>query len=486
MKALVRNQIEGDREFPIRILQFGGGNFLRAFTGWMVEILNEVTDFGGDIAVVKPTARGSYSRLKQQQGLYHVLLKGIKDGQEVAETKRIHCIRDIVNPYAQWNEYLRLAELPTIRFVISNTTEAGIKFDPDAEMNGKVPEGFPAKLTLWLYHRYRFFNGEKRRGCIFLPCELIEDNGIRLSECVLQHAGAWDLEDGFAEWLRSANFFCNTLVDRIVSGFPEEAVPVLHQQLGFLDNLLVSGEYYHSWVIQGPGFLPTEWPTAQTDLNVLFVENLRPYREMKVRILNATHSIMVPVGCLMGLRFVHECMQDEALFYFLQTMLSEEISPTLDLPVKEVKTFREATFNRFQNPSLNHRLESIALNSMAKFNTRVIPVLMAYFHKFGRLPQRIVLSLAAQICFYRGSMTGEEFTLTDSPETLSFFNEVWKSYDPTPDGASVLVSKVLSNHGLWSFNLADIPGLHRQLASCIYLIESKGMAIALTGDGVTE
>jgi tagaturonate reductase len=480
MKPLVRNAINDNREYPLRILQFGGGNFLRAFTGWMVEVLNEETAFNGDIAIIKPTPRGSYRQLRQQQGLYYVVLRGIKGGQAVSETKRIHCVREIVNPYTQWKEYLQLAELQSIRFIFSNTTEAGIQFDSKAEKSENPPAGFPAKLTLWLYHRYQYFKGDKERGCIILPCELIEENGRKLYECIHRHALAWKLEAGFMDWLITANFFCNTLVDRIVSGFPGELSSSLHEQLGFRDELLVSGEYYHSWLIEGPEFIKNELPFEQSGLNVRFVGNLEAYREMKVRILNGSHTLMVAVGYLMGFRFVHECMRDEAMFNFLETMLGEEICPTLEMPAGEVSAFMEDTISRFRNPYLNHQLMSIALNSMAKLNTRVLPVLLDYFRRHGDLPPRIVLSIAALFCFYRGNVGGMEIELNDSAETILFFKEIWKRYHSSPEGARILVSEILSNPSLWAVDLAGIPGLSGQLAGCVYRIESKGMAGALT------
>ena len=472
MKALTRNQIETTPEFPLRILQFGGGNFLRAFTGWMVEVLNEETSFGGNIAVVKPTKQGSYSKLKRQDGLYHVLLWGIKDGGEFTEIKRIHCIREIVNPYTAWDTYLKLAEIESIRFVVSNTTEAGIRFDPNAENSGKVPSGFPAKLTLWLYHRYRFFKGDKSAGCYILPCELIEDNGTQLYSCILKHAKNWGFEDGFTDWLKTSNYFCNTLVDRIVSGFPHKIAYEFYNQTGFCDELLVAGEYYHSWVIEGPEMLRDELPVENTPMNVQFVEDLEPYREMKVRILNASHSIMVPIGCLMGLNFVHECMEEKLLTQFLRRMITEEICPTLELPSKDVMAFAEATLSRFQNPRLNHRLMSIALNSMTKFNTRVIPVFLAYYHNFGKLPVCIVLALAAQICFYRHA---EDKGIPDSPETIAFIRSIWNAYDQTEKGAGKVVSGILSGPNLWAAELVRVPGLHQALGSFVFRIASEGI-----------
>ncbi|MDX1328061.1 MAG: tagaturonate reductase, partial [Arenibacter sp.] len=265
MQTLNRNNIDhSTAPLPTKILQFGGGNFLRAFVDWMVQVLNEKTDFNAGVAIVKPTDYGDYQELKDQFGLFTVVLDGIKNGQQIQEIKRVDCVNSIINPYSEWERYLELAKDPQLRFVVSNTTEAGIKFNPEDSFNDSPPKEFPAKLTLFLYHRFQFFNGDPTKGLILLPCELIENNGLVLQKAVLKYAKHWELGSEFTSWISTANHFCSSLVDRIVSGYPKDRANAIEEELGYKDPMMVAGEYYHSWVIQAPASVQKELPFAQT------------------------------------------------------------------------------------------------------------------------------------------------------------------------------------------------------------------------------
>lgn len=476
---LNRTTITEARPNPIRILQFGGGNFLRAFAGWMVEVLNEETGFSSDIVIVKPTAGGSYGDLKEQQGLYHVVLQGIRDGIPVTEIKRIHCVRKVLSPYEDWENYLKLAESPSICLIVSNTTEAGIVYNPAARADECPPQGFPAKLAVWLYHRFRHFGGDPAKGCVILPCELIEDNGRKLLGYIRQHAVAWQLDQGFTDWVNQANFFCNTLVDRIVSGYPADLAAGLHKELGYQDKLLVAGEYYHSWIIQGPDFLPERLPVTRTPLNIRFVDDLNPYRTMKVRILNGAHTMMVPVGYLLGLRYVHECLQDPGMKAYLEALLRDEICPVIDFPGLDTTAYGKEVFARFQNPYIKHELVSIALNAMPKFVTRVLPTIADYDQRYHQAPKRIIFSLAALICFYKGAVNGEYIPLKDDRVTLEFFRGLWAGYSPSPENALELVKQVLNFEHIWGTSATILQGSAKQLADYVYLIETMGMKEAM-------
>lgn len=478
-KPLNRTTITDATPNPIRIMQFGGGNFLRAFAGWMVEVLNEETGFRSDIAIVKPTPGSSYGALKEQQGLYHVLLQGIKDGVPVTEVKRIHCVREILSPYEDWERYLELAESPDICLIISNTTEAGIVYDPAARADESPPEGFPAKLAVWLYHRYRHFGGDPAKGCVILPCELIEDNGRKLLEYIRQHALAWQLAPGFTTWLNRANFFCNTLVDRIVSGYPADLAAGLQEELGYQDKLLVAGEDYHSWIIQGPAFLRERLPGTQTPLNIRFADDLNPYRTMKVRILNGAHILMVPVGYLLGLRYVHECLHDPGMKAYLEALLRDEICPVIDLPGMDAEAFGKEVLGRFRNPYIKHELLSIALNAMPKFVSRVLPTITDYHQRHHRAPKRIIFSLAALLYFYKGAINGEDIPLKDDPVTIDFFRGVWAGYEPSPENARELVNQVLNFEHVWGTSGTILQASAKQLADYLYLIETRGMKEAM-------
>ncbi len=479
IKPLNRTIITDAPPNPTRILQFGGGNFLRAFAGWMVEILNEETSFRGDVVIVKPTATGSYTDLQEQQGLYHVVLQGFKKGKLLTEIKRIHCVRTVLSPYDDWKQFLELAESPDICLIVSNTTEAGIIYNRTARKDETPPEGFPAKLAIWLYHRYRHFGGDPDRGCVVLPCELIEDNGRVLLDCITQHAGAWQFEQGFIDWLKKANYFCNTLVDRIVSGYPEDMAAGLQKEQGFQDKLLVAGEYYHSWIIQGPDLIPKRLPATKTPLNIRFVNDLGPYRTMKVRILNGAHTLMVPVGFLLGLRYVHDCLQDPGMKAYLETMLRDEICSVIDLPGKEAAAFLNEVLSRFQNHFIKHELLSIALNAMPKFITRVLPSITDYHERHHRFPKRIIFSFAALLCFYKGSVNGKKIPLKDDPVTLDFFRGLWADYSPSPESALELVRKALNFQYLWGTSATGLQASAQQLADYLYLIETKGVREAM-------
>lgn len=479
MHPLNRKTTTEERDIPLKIMQFGGGNFLRAFVDWMVDVLNKETTFNGGIAIVKPTGGGDYSELKAQDGLFTVILDGIKKGELVAEQSLVTSIQQVVNCYTEWETYLDLAKNPDVRFIISNTTEAGIKFSEEDKFEDEPPTEFPAKLTIWLHQRFRYFEGDSAKGCIFLPCELIENNGGALKKCVLAYADSWQLENEFIEWIESDNHFCSTLVDRIVSGYPKDRAEKIQKELGYEDKLLVAGEYYHSWVIQGPVTLQKELPFSQTDLNVEFVDDLGPYREMKVRILNGAHTSMVPVGYLAGIRLVSEAMDDKEVSGFVASLLLEEAITTLDFPVEVKRKFVADVLDRFRNPLLKHQLISISLNSTSKFTARLLPTLKDYFAKEGKLPKRIVFGLSALIRFYKGEIDGESIPLKDDQDVLAFFAMQWNKYDSNELSFSELSQSILSNTSIWKEDLTTFDGLVESVSGNLDAIDKKGIHSAL-------
>jgi len=479
MQPLNRATAGRAQKYPTKILQFGAGNFLRAFVDWMIDILNDQTDFGGGVAVVKPTNRGNYQDLQDQQGLFHVDLNGTEAGILVSEQKLVSCINRVINPYQDWEQYLQLAEDPSVRFIISNTTEAGINFSEIDGKTDKPPNEFPAKLALWLFRRFTFFEGDPNRGCIVLPCELIPENGKALRLCILQYAKLWDLGDRFADWISNHNYFCDTLVDRIVSGYPSDRVDGIKKSLGFDDKMIVSGEKYHSWIIQGPDFLNDELPFGQTNLMVKFVNDLNPYREMKVRILNGAHTAMVPVGVLVGLETVGQVMEQSMTASFVDDLLADEIGPTLEAPQAEVGLFVNNTLDRFRNPYMQHKLMSIALNSVSKFRVRLLPTLENYHKVHRKLPRRIVFSLAALICMYRGHCGDLKIKLNDDPEVLSIFRRHWQDADSSETSVENMTGRILSEKSLWGLDLTQYPGLQELAVEYIMNIEDLGALGAL-------
>jgi tagaturonate reductase len=459
LKQLNRKNIPGSESRPVKVIQFGEGNFLRAFADWIIDILNEKTDFNGAVTIVQPLPNGMGTALNKQDGLYHVVLNGIRNGALVRETRLIQCVKEVINPYTDTAAFLSAAENEHLRFIISNTTEAGIIFSDKDTDPGALPSTFPGKLTSFLYRRFQFFNGSPERGLIFLPCELIDRNGFNLRDTILRYIQHWQLPDTFRSWIESHNIFCNTLVDRIVPGFPVDAITEIRSEIGFDDKLVVKAEPFHLWVIEAPESVSREFPVDKASLEVKFVDDLTPYRTRKVRILNGAHTAMVPIAYLKGLRTVQEMVEDTFTGDLLRRLVFEEIIPTLDLPQEELKSFADDVLERFRNPFIRHELISIALNSVSKFKVRVLPSLLTYRKRKGELPSLLVTSLASLMVFYRGEYNGIAIPLNDSPEILSFFSAAWKNPDST-----ATVRTILANVALWDQDLTQVDGLEKAVA----------------------
>lgn len=464
-------------KLPVRVLQFGEGNFLRAFVDWIIHRMNQQLNFQSGVSVVQPIAQGMVDMLNAQDGLYTLYLNGIKNGTAVSEHEVIDCIQRAVSPYTDFSAYLAEAENPDLRFIFSNTTEAGITFNSSDRPEDMPPASFPGKLTALLYHRYRHFLGANDKGCIIIPCELIEKNGETLRDTLLQQASHWNLEEGFSKWLTASNIFCNTLVDRIVPGYPRDRMAEIQAELGYTDNLVVEGEQFHLWVIEGPAQAQAEFPADKAGLNVLFTDDMTPYRTRKVRILNGAHTVMVPVAYLYGEEAVRQTVEHPVLGKYVRETLFEEIIPTLDLPEAELAQFAEDVIDRFRNPFIHHLLLSISLNSISKFKTRVLPSLLTYVDRQGNLPRRLIFSLAATIVFYRGKRNETAIPLNDNQEYLEFFAGVWGEWETTGD-THLLAEKVLKLTSAWGKDLTEISGMTALLGEYISSIMTKGIESA--------
>ncbi len=450
-------------QMPTRVLQFGGGNFIRGFVDWMIDILNQETDFNGGVLIIKPTNNGDYNLLKNQNGRFHILTRGISQDQIISDSHYVQCINRIIHPYNEWSEFLSTSKISEIRFIISNTTESGIRYKEENFNSSQCPEEFPAKLTHWLYARWRHFKGTEDKGCIFLPTELIEQNATALQDCILQHIDNWNLENDFKHWVLQNNHFYNTLVDRIVPGYPRE---IELQEDVKDDPLLVMVEPYHLWAIEAPIKITEEIPFDQTKLNVVFTEDLKQYREMKIRILNGAHTAMVPIGYLAGLDTVLDTINDEQIGVFVQKLIYEEILPTLTYPIEEKEKYASDVLDRLRNPNIKHNLLSISLNSIAKFKHRLLPSLIDYQRITGPLPERIVASLAALIIFYRGKRKDQIIPLKDTPSNLENLESLWAKWEDDKNTKS-LADKVLSNCKFWDRDLRTIAGLSDRLTAKI-------------------
>lgn len=470
---------------PERIIQFGEGNFLRAFIDWMVHEMNDKADFRTSAVLVQPIEKGMIDTLNEQDGLYTLVLKGLRNGTSVKETHLIQSVSRGVNPYADFEGYLKLAENPDMRFIISNTTEAGIAFSAEDKPDLKPPRTFPGKLTVLLYHRFKTFGNDASKGFILLPCELIDRNGDNLKKCVLQYCDLWGLGDEFKSWLTSANVFCNTLVDRIVPGYSAETAKEIATMTNYEDKLVVEGEPFHLWVIEGPEWIKNEIPAQKSGLNVLFVNDMTPYRTRKVRILNGAHTVLTPVAYLSGIETVREGVEHPQVGNFLKQTLAEEIIPTLDLPTDELVAFATSVDERFRNPFIRHLLMSIALNSVSKFKARVLPSLVEYYKRKGALPSRICFSLAALIAFYRGKNGDQVISLKDEDYVLALFKELWDSYNGTRSSEEHMVSVFLKDKTLWDEDLTAIPGLTSLVSTYLHDILKLGMPQALENFMIT-
>lgn len=470
MKQLNRTNVQANK-YPERIIQFGEGNFLRAFADWIIFNMNQKAGFNSSVVIVQPLEIGMVNMLNEQDGLYHVNLQGLQNGKEVDSIQLIDVVSRGLNPYAQYDEFLKLAEIPEMRFVISNTTEAGIAFAPSCKLEDAPAKSYPGKLTQLLFNRFNVFNGAMDKGLIIFPCELIFDNGKVLKKCIDQYIELWNLGEDFKHWFDSACAVYCTLVDRIVPGYPRDSIGQILDRIGLDDKLVVKGEIFHLWVIEAPKTVEKEFPADKAGLNVLFVPCEKPYHDRKVTLLNGPHTVLSPVGYLAGLDTVKECCDDPVIGRFVKKVMFDELLETLDLPRVELTQFADAVLERFRNPFVKHFVTSIMLNSFPKFKTRDLPGLKIFLERKGVLPSGLVLGLAAIVTYYKGGKRGkDEIVLKDDPVIIELLNNLWA------DGSPIDVAKgVLGAEFIWGEDLNLIPGLTDRLTDYIRMIQDKGM-----------
>lgn len=479
MKQLNRQNYPG-ASYPTKIIQFGEGNFLRAFIDWQLDILNEKTDLNAGIVVVRPIDSDFPPLLNTQDGLYTTIIRGLNEhGEKVKEIRIIRSINQEINIYKEHQRYLALAHDANIEYIFSNTTEAGISYHEGDLLEDTPPKSYPAKLTQLLYERFKYFNAAPDKGLIILPCELIDYNGQELEKLVLRYAKQWQLPTAFIKWLTQHNTFCSTLVDRIVTGYPRNEIDELQKELGYQDTFIDTAEYFYLFVIQGPKSLAKKLYLDQIDLNILIVDDIKPYKERKVAILNGAHTAMVPVAYLAGIDDVGSAMHDPAICQFVEKAIYQEIIPVLSLPEDELKSFAQAVIGRFKNPFIVHQLLSIALNSLTKYRTRILPQLLAYQHQYGQLPKCLTFALASLIVFYRGQRNAEIIPLKDDDWVLSMFATLWQQHSNNQITTKQLVESVLNNEDHWECNLLNVPQLVETITSQVDVILTEGMRDAL-------
>ena len=475
------------KDAPEKVLQFGEGNFLRAFVDRFFDMGNEATGWNGKVVMVQPIS-GAFDfadGINAQDSLYTVLVRGKENGDTVDDTRVISACSRCLNPYreADYRAMMEVAVSDGLEIIVSNTTEAGIVYDPACQQNDCPPSSFPAKLTQVLYHRYK----AGKKGIIMLACELIDNNGKELKKCCNNYAKDWNLEAEFIDWMNNANTFCSTLVDRIVPGRirdPKE-LAAMEEANGYHDQVLDVGEVFGVWVIEGPAGLEDKLPFKKAGVNVMVVPDVTPYKKRKVRILNGAHTGFVLGAYLAGFDIVRDCMHNDTVRGFMNKMLHEEIIPTLPLDKKDLEDFASAVEDRFNNPFVNHELMSISLNSTSKWKARNMPSFLAYIEEQKQLPKCLTMSLAAYIAFYSNDIqertadglickrpAGNTYKIQDDAWALDFY------YAHKDDTAAQLVHAVLTNTQMWDQDLTKIEGLEAAVLADLEMIRTQGAEAA--------
>lgn len=468
---------------PEKVLQFGEGNFLRAFVDYFFDIANEKADWNGKVVLAQPIAQGLAEMVNEQDGLYTLYLRGSEKGQKIDAKRVISSCSRCINPYQDFEAMLAVARSKDLEYIVSNTTEAGIVHESESKFDQQPPISFPAKLTRVLFERYKANLG----GVVILSCELIDNNGKELLRCVNAYIDDWKLEDGFKKWVNEENTFCSTLVDRIVPGRIRDAEEVkkLEEINGYTDKLLDVGEVFGVWIIESPEWLAEKLPFKKCGLNVHVVPDVTPYKKRKVRILNGAHTGFVLGAYLSGQDIVRDCMHNESIKGFMNKMLYDEIIPTLTLDKNDLMEFASAVADRFNNPFVNHELMSISLNSTSKWKARNMPSFLTYVKEQGKLPACLTMSLAAYIAFYSNDIqrrdadglickrpAGNEYKVQDDAWALDFY------YAHKDDTAAELVSAVLTNTQMWDEDLTKIDGLEAAVLADLEMIRTNGAEAA--------
>ena len=464
---------------PEKVLQFGEGNFLRAFVDYFFDCANEKTDWEGKGVLVKTIPQGLTELINGQEGLYTLYLRGSEKGQKVDQKRVISFVSRCINPYEDFDAVIKAACSEELEYIVSNTTEAGIVYDPESKFEQCPPNSFPAKLTKILYERFK----AGRKGVVILSCELIDNNGKELEKCVLQHIDDWKLGEDFKEWITAENIFCSTLVDRIVPGRIKDAKEVekLEADNGYKDDLMDVGECFGVWIIEGPAELEERLPFKKAGLNVQVVPDVTPYKKRKVRILNGAHTGFVLGAYLSGQNIVRDCMHNETIKGFMNKMLYDEIIPTLPLDKEDLMDFASAVEDRFNNPFVDHELMSISLNSTSKWRERNLTSFEEYVKEKKALPVCLTMSLAAYIAFYSSDIQertedglicrrpkGNTYKVQDDAWVLDFY------YEYREDSAEELVHAVLTNEKMWGEDLSQIEGLEKKVTENLLNIRENG------------
>ncbi|MDE6442143.1 MAG: tagaturonate reductase [Clostridia bacterium] len=474
---LISKQIYNKPQRKIKIMQFGEGNFLRAFVEWIIQDLNDKGAIDAAVAVVQPMPFGRVKELGDQDGLYTLRLEGIDGGKNVKKSQVIDVIGDCINPFTQYDKFLSYGKSEDLEVIISNTTEAGIAVDPTDTDFTVCPKSYPGKLLALLKTRYDHFHGDKTKGLAIVPCELIDDNGDELYRCLTELAKINNMDAKFIEWMQTANHFTSTLVDRIVPGYPRNEIEEIQKETGYIDNNVVKGEIFHLWVLKKEAHVQKVLPADKTGLNVIFADDIHPYKQRKVKILNGSHTAMVPVAYLCGIDTVGESVNDKTIGKYVHDFVFDEVNPTIDLPQDQMVAFANSVIERYKNPYIRHELMSIALNSTTKFKTRLLPTLVDYVRIKKALPQHLLFSYAALVTFHKGKRGNEDIALNDDPAYLAKWKELWTNFD---GDYNKLAKDALGWKEAWDMDMNTIhPEITAKVAKYLKAIGEKGMRSAV-------
>ena len=470
---LISKKLFKKPERKVKIMQFGEGNFLRAFVEWILQDLNDKGAIDASVVVVQPMPFGRVEELAKQDGLYTLRLEGIDNGKNVKKSQVIDVVGDCINPFTHYEDFLKYGESEDLQVIISNTTEAGIAVDPADTDFSQCPVSYPGKLLALLKRRYDHFKGDMNRGLAIVPCELIDDNGDELYRCLTELAKINKMDEKFIKWMQTANHFTSTLVDRIVPGYPRNEIEDIQKETGYIDNNVVKGEIFHLWVLKKEPLVQKYLPADKTGLNVIFADDIHPYKQRKVKILNGSHTALVPVAYLCGIDTVGESMNDKTISKYVRDFVFDEVNPTIDLPQNEMTAFANSVIERYRNPYIRHELMSIALNSTTKFKTRLLPTLLDYVRIKGALPKHLLFSLAAIIEFHKGKRGNEDIALNDDPAYLAKWKSLWAGFDGDYEK---LAKAVLGWKEAWDMDMNTIhPEITATVAKYLKEIEAKGM-----------
>ncbi len=471
-------------ELPEKVLQFGTGMLLRGLPDYFIDKANRAGIFNGRIVIVKTTSRGDATVFDKQDGLYTLCVRGVENGEKAEENIINSSISRVLMADKEWEQILECAHNQSLQVIISNTTEVGIKLVND-DIRRHPPESYPGKLLAFLHQRFVAFNGSKRSGFVIVPTELIPDNGKKLESIVLELAHLNGLDDDFIEWVEGCNYFCNSLVDRIVTGMPgEEIKKEIERELGYTDELITMCEVYRLWAIEGDEHIKKILSFAEADDGMVIEPDIDLYRELKLRVLNGTHTLSCGIAFLAGIDTVKEAMHDEIMESYIENLMKNEIGPSIPYKTDEetVRVFIAKVLNRFRNPHINHQWKNITLNYSYKIRMRCLPLLFNYYEKNDKVPELFALGFAAWLYFmkavkkndkeYFGEFNGEKYLIED--DMADKFYDLWQNTEPDK-----LVKSVFKNIAFWGKDLTLLPGFQQSVTDKLNSIIENGMRATL-------